>query len=101
MDHTAGNLHRILHDELIALGFSESEFEKIFLTTDEGSNIVSLIDSQHRCSCHIANTIIKRTTTPYQRRRNEEDVYEVEVRSGREEVSQAMRDLESFIIAAR
>ncbi|KAI1690606.1 hypothetical protein DdX_22398 [Ditylenchus destructor] len=101
MEHTINNIKHVLHEELLQLGFNEEDFTKIFLTTDEGSNVVALVNNQHRCACHVGNTIVKRSTQPYKTLRGQEDIYGTEVRTALNTMNQTLRNLEKFILSAK
>uniref|UniRef100_A0A915CXP5 Uncharacterized protein n=1 Tax=Ditylenchus dipsaci TaxID=166011 RepID=A0A915CXP5_9BILA len=63
---TSGNVKALVASEMNELGISEVDSSKMFITTDEGSNVSPLGGSKHQpCMCHVGSTMAKRTTRLY------------------------------------
>uniref|UniRef100_A0A915CXJ7 HAT C-terminal dimerisation domain-containing protein n=1 Tax=Ditylenchus dipsaci TaxID=166011 RepID=A0A915CXJ7_9BILA len=59
-------VQKLLSEELQRLGTQDRDMSKLFVTTDEGSNVCCLGGKNHMpCMCHVGATIAKRATRPY------------------------------------
>uniref|UniRef100_A0A915D4J2 Transposase n=1 Tax=Ditylenchus dipsaci TaxID=166011 RepID=A0A915D4J2_9BILA len=63
---TSENVRLLVVEELEKLGIGSVNLKKLFITTDEGSNLAKLGGSMHQiCMSHLGSTIAKRSTKPY------------------------------------
>lgn len=55
-----------IRQQLLALGIQDEEQEKLFATTDEGSNVLNISGTNHiNCMAHFGALLAKRSTAPY------------------------------------
>uniref|UniRef100_A0A915ED64 HAT C-terminal dimerisation domain-containing protein n=1 Tax=Ditylenchus dipsaci TaxID=166011 RepID=A0A915ED64_9BILA len=68
MTKTSNNVRFLVEEKLSELGMSAEDQRKLYITTDEGSNVDKLGGHNHvPCICHIGPTIAKHTTVPYKK----------------------------------
>uniref|UniRef100_A0A915DVH7 HAT C-terminal dimerisation domain-containing protein n=1 Tax=Ditylenchus dipsaci TaxID=166011 RepID=A0A915DVH7_9BILA len=68
MTKTSNNVRFLVEEKLSELGMSAEDQRKLYITTDEGSNVDKLGGHNHvPCICHIGATIAKHTTVPYKK----------------------------------
>ncbi|KAI1690862.1 hypothetical protein DdX_22256 [Ditylenchus destructor] len=66
MKKTTRNSQELILDDLSQYGITSNDFNKFFITTDEGSNVLPLGGQNHvSCLAHIGSTLAKRTTNIY------------------------------------
>uniref|UniRef100_A0A915DVD5 arginine kinase n=1 Tax=Ditylenchus dipsaci TaxID=166011 RepID=A0A915DVD5_9BILA len=90
---TSENVKALIASEMNELGISNTDMSKMFVTTDEGSNVCQLGGSKHQsCMCHVGSTMAKRTTRPYRNNALSE-----EVKNACKEVESALKCVEKLI----
>ncbi|KAI1699070.1 putative zinc finger BED domain-containing protein 1-like [Ditylenchus destructor] len=66
MKKTTKNIQQLILEDLSNYGITSEHYDKFFITTDEGSNVLPLGGKNHvSCLAHIGSTFAKRTTNIY------------------------------------
>uniref|UniRef100_A0A915EUP2 Uncharacterized protein n=1 Tax=Ditylenchus dipsaci TaxID=166011 RepID=A0A915EUP2_9BILA len=90
---TSINVKAMIASKINELGISNTDMSKMFVTTDEGSNVCQLGGSKHQpCMCHVGSTMANRTTCPYKNNALSE-----EVKNACKEVKSAFKCVEKLI----
>lgn len=66
LEKTCNNVRQLVRSELEGMDIREEDMNKLYITTDEGSNVAKIGGEKHvPCACHIGATMAKRCTQLY------------------------------------
>lgn len=90
---TADAIRNEVQVQLAGLGLTDEQQTKLFVTTDEGSNILQQGGDQHiNCMCHFGALLAKRATEPYRRSQIDGQIKEKVAM-----IRRLLSDLEEFV----